>query len=131
MQELIQFLNENGPFFLATTDGDQPKIRPLGFVMDYDAKLSFCTNNQKDMYKQMKINPKVEMTCTDKKGKTLRITGTASFVTTPESQKKALEIMPGLGGMYSVDDGIFEIFSLENVTAYFYTMTGEKTVVTL
>ncbi|MEG0378806.1 MAG: pyridoxamine 5'-phosphate oxidase family protein [Eubacterium sp.] len=129
MQEIIEFLNENGPFFLATTDGDQPKIRPLGFVMDYNGKLCFCTNNQKEMYRQMKANPKVQLSCSNKTGVTLRITGDASFITTPEAQQKALDIMPGLSGMYSVGDGIFEVFSLKNASAYFCTMQGEKTVV--
>lgn len=48
------------------------------------------------------------------------------FVTSPESQAKALEVMPALGKIYSVGDGIFEIFCLEDVKAYFSDMLGKK-----
>ena len=64
MNEVIEFLNDCGVFFLATVDGDQPKVRPYGFVMDYDGKLCLCTNNKKPSYAQMKANPAVEISAT-------------------------------------------------------------------
>jgi uncharacterized pyridoxamine 5'-phosphate oxidase family protein len=125
MNEVIEFLNDCGVFFLATVDGDQPKVRPYGFVMDYDGKLCLCTNNKKPSYAQMKANPAVEISAT-KDGKWVRLQGNAVFCTTPESQAKALEAMPGLARMYAVGDGLFEIFAIENGVADFCSMAGDN-----
>jgi uncharacterized pyridoxamine 5'-phosphate oxidase family protein len=126
MQEIIQFLLDNKVFFLATADGDQPRLRPMGFAMEYQGKLCLCTNNKKDMFKQMKANPKVEISSTAPDGKTLRITGSVGFLSDKASREKALEVMPGLKHMYSADDGLFEIFYIEKALAVFSTMQGER-----
>jgi uncharacterized pyridoxamine 5'-phosphate oxidase family protein len=126
MQEIIKFLQDNRVFFLATAEGDQPRLRPMGFVMDYQGKLCLGTNNQKDMYKQMKANPKVEISAAAPDGQTLRITGLAGFLPGRDAREKALEAMPVLKQMYSADDGLFEIFYIEKALAVFSTMRGEK-----
>ena len=59
MKEVLDFLNKVGVYYLATEEGDQPRVRPLGFVMEWQGKLTFCTGNKKNMYKQMVNNPKV------------------------------------------------------------------------
>ena len=64
MQEILRFLKDNAPFYLATVDGDKPKVRPFGFVMEHENKLWFCTNNQKNVYKQMQANPYIEISAT-------------------------------------------------------------------
>jgi uncharacterized pyridoxamine 5'-phosphate oxidase family protein len=58
MNEVLQFLEDNPVFYIATVDGDTPKVRPFGFVMEYDGKLCFCTSNQKNVYRQLKGCPK-------------------------------------------------------------------------
>ncbi|MBQ3655030.1 MAG: pyridoxamine 5'-phosphate oxidase family protein [Synergistaceae bacterium] len=126
MKEVLEFLSKAGVFFLATADGDQPRVRPLGFVMDCGGKLAFCTGNNKPMCKQLAANPKVEISAVDDKCNTLRITGTVKFATTPETQKKALEVMPSLSKIYSVGDGKFEIFYLDEGKAVCSTMSGES-----
>ena len=128
MQEIIKFLGDSRIFYLATSDGSQPHVRPMGFVMEYNGKLCFCTGNPKDMYKQMKANPKVEF-CAVVGTDTLRITGSVEFITTPEAKRKALDAMPELKNLYSVDDGVFEIFALSEGIAVFVTMQGEKKAV--
>lgn len=130
MNEVIEFLNDSGTFFLGTVDGDKPKVRPFGFVMDYEGKLCICTNNQKPVFKQIKANPAVEI-CASKNGKWIRLYGNAVVCTTEAAQKRALEIMPGLSHMYSVGDGLFEIIAIENGVADFCSMTGEGHQVTL
>ena len=130
MKELIELLNKIGTFYLATTDGDQPHVRPLGFVMDYEGQLAFCTGNFKDMYRQMVANPKIEISGYDGEY-ILRLTGTAKFITTEDAQKKAIETMPILGTMYAAGDGKFEIFALENGTATCSTMSGESKQLTI
>lgn len=130
MEQVLNFLKEARVFYLATADGDQPRVRPLGFVMDWDGKLTFCTSNEKNMYKQLTANSKVEIGTFNGK-ETLRICGTAAVITSPETQKKALEVMPDLGKMYSVGDGKFEIFCLENAKATFSDMIGNSRDVAL
>lgn len=131
MKEVLDFLKANKVFYLATTSGDQPHVRPMGFVMEYDGKLTFCTSNPKDMCKQLVANPNVEICCVAANYDTLRICGKAVFCTTEETQRKALDVMPALGKMYAVGDGKFEIFYLDNAQAVRQTMTGEKQVLTV
>jgi len=126
MEKVLNFLKDAGVFYLATDDGGQARVRPMGFVMIYEGKLAFCTNNTKPMWKQMKANQKIEVCAVSKDMKTLRVTGTVGFITSPASQKKALETEPMLGGMYSAGDGIFEIFNLKEGTAVFSDMTGNR-----
>lgn len=125
MKEVLDFLNKAGVYFLATTDGDQPHVRPIGFVMDCGGKLAFCTGNTKAMCKQLAANPKVEIACYDGAGNTLRICGKAVFATSPETQQKALEVMPTLANMYSVGDGVFEIYYLDEAKAVCCNMSGD------
>jgi len=131
MKEVLDFLKGNKVFYLATTNGDQPHVRPMGFVMEYDKKLTFSTSNQKDMYKQLTANPNVEICCIAANYNTLRICGKAVFCTTEETQRKALEVMPALSKMYAVGDGKFEIFYLDNAQAVCQTMSGEKKILTV
>jgi len=126
MEEVLKFLKDAKTFFLATVEKDQPRVRPMGFVMIYEGKLSFSTNNKKEMYKQMKANPKIEICASTPDGKWLRICGNAAFNPNKAAKEKALETMPVLKNMYSPDDGIFEIFHFENALAVFSDMQGGK-----
>jgi uncharacterized pyridoxamine 5'-phosphate oxidase family protein len=126
MEEVIQFLQKAQVFYLATVEESQPRVRPMGFVMNYEGKLSFCTNNKKDMFKQIQANPKIEICASTPEGKWLRICGTVAFNPARAAKEKALEIMPPLKSMYSVDDGIFEIFHFEKAAAVFSDMQGGK-----
>jgi len=131
MNEVLQFLKDNPTFYLATTDGDTPKVRPFGFVMDYEGKLCFCTNNQKDVYKQLKANPKFEISTTSQTGEWLRLKGKAVFITSRESKKAALDAAPSLRKIYSEDDDIYEIFYADDAEATFYKMGGTPRTVKL
>lgn len=131
MKEVLDFLTRNKVFYLATTAGERPHVRPMGFVMEYDGKLAFCTSNQKDMFKQLTTNPNMEICCVDANLDTLRICGKAVFCTTEATQQKALEVMPVLSNMYAVGDGKFEIFYLDNAQAVCQTMSGEKRVLAI
>lgn len=128
MKEVLDFLQASKVFYLATASGDQPHVRPMGFVMEHDGKLAFCTSNRKEMYKQLAANPNIEICCLDADYNTLRLCGKAMFCTTEETQRKALEAMPSLGRLYAVGDGKFEIFRLDDAQAVCQTMSGEKKV---
>ncbi len=124
MQQVLDFLRKAGVFYLATADGDQPHVRPMGFAMDCGGKLTLCTGNKKPMCRQLAANPKVEICAYDGKGNTLRICGKAVFATSEETQRKALEFMPSLQNIYSVGDGVFEIFYIDEVKAVYSGMDG-------
>lgn len=130
MDEVLKFLEDNAPFYLATVDGDRPKVRPFGFVMNHEGKLWFCTNNRKEVYRQLQANPCLEISATSPDKTWIRLRGKARFQTTPVVKAKALELRPGLKKIYSVDDHIFELFYIEEGEAVFNKLTGEpiKTV---
>jgi len=81
MSKIGEFLKEAGVFFLATNDGDQPKLRPLGAFLDKDGKVIFGVGDFKDVYKQLLANPKCEIAACKKDGHWLRYTGKAVFET--------------------------------------------------
>ena len=56
MNKALEFLQESGIFYLATTEGDQPRVRPFGAVFEYEGKLYIVTNNTKKCFKQMLEN---------------------------------------------------------------------------
>ncbi|MDR2445403.1 MAG: pyridoxamine 5'-phosphate oxidase family protein [Spirochaetaceae bacterium] len=130
MKEILDFIAGCKLFFLATAEGDQPRVRPIGVAFDYKGKLSFCTNNKKKMFAQMKANRKVEI-CAADGDKWVRISGTVGFNPERAAKEKALEAAPMLKTMYKADDGIFEIFYFENAVAVFEDMRGNKKELTL
>ena len=78
MSKVNDYLTEAGTYFLATTDGDQPKIRPLGLHFEMDGKTLFGLGDFKEVYRQMKANPKVEIVALKPDRRHwLRYTGTA------------------------------------------------------
>jgi len=131
MNEVLTFLQDCGTFFVSTVEGNLPKVRPFGFVMEHNGKLCFATSNQKPIYAQLKANPNTEICATTKDARWMRLSGKAVFCTTKEAKAKALELLPMLKHMYSVDDEIFEIFYLDNASANFCSMSGETKTVTL
>jgi uncharacterized pyridoxamine 5'-phosphate oxidase family protein len=131
MNEVLAFLKENPIFYIATVDGDLPKVRPFGFVMELEGKLYFGTNNQKNVYKQLKANPHFEISTTSKTGEWIRLKGEAVFNTNRKTKQAALDAMPTLSRMYSVDDSIFEVFYIEKAEATFCDMKGGSRTVKL
>lgn len=129
MQEVLNFLKENPTFFIATNDGDQPRVRPFGAFMEMDGKLYLVTGNPKDVYKQMKANPKVEICGMNAKSDWMRIAAEVVFDTRKETQEKMLAENANLAGLYTVGDGIMEVFYLKNATATFCSFTDEPKVV--
>ncbi|MBQ7560495.1 MAG: pyridoxamine 5'-phosphate oxidase family protein [Synergistaceae bacterium] len=126
MKEVLEFLQKSKVFFLATSENNVPHVRPMGFIMECGGKLAFMTDNTMALCKQLAANPKVEITAIDENMNTLRISGTVKFATTPETQKKVLEVMPALAKSYSVGDGKLEVFYLDEGCATCSTMAGEK-----
>lgn len=126
MSRINDFLTEAGVFFLATVEGDQPKCRPLGAHMEMDGKLLFGVGDFKEVYKQLKANPKAEIVACKKDGHWLRYTGTAVFETDPKYAAASLDAMPQLKSIYNKETGHqLMMFHLENATALEISIMGE------
>jgi uncharacterized pyridoxamine 5'-phosphate oxidase family protein len=124
MREVLKFLQANKVFHLATMDNGQPRVRPMGVALEYNGKITFCTGNFKKMYKQLKANPKIEISCCAPDSKYIRITGNIAFVTSDEARNKCYEFMPDLKKIFP-DPSAFEIFSLMDGDVVYSDLTGK------
>lgn len=122
MEKALKFLKDCGVFYLATNDGDQPRVRPFGAVCGFEGKLYIITNNQKKVFDQMQKNQKVEISGMAG-GKWIRLSGEAVRDTRREAKVAMLEANPSLGGMYNEDDGIMEVLYLKNAEASICSFT--------
>ena len=128
MEEVKNFIKECGAYFLATVDGDQPRVRPFGTLLLNDGKLYIQTGKVKDVSKQIHANPKVEL-CAFKDGRWLRLSGKLVEDDRIEAKQSMLDAYPSLQGMYKADDGNTEVFYFEDATAVFSSFTSEPEVV--
>ncbi len=126
MSKINDFLTEAGIFFLATVDGDQPKLRPLGAHFEMDGRILFGVGDFKDVYKQLSANPKTEIVACKPDGHWLRYTGRAVFETDPRYEAAALEAMPNLKRIYNEQTGHrMMMFHLEDASAVQIAVMGE------
>lgn len=117
MSKAVEFLHSAGVFYLATCEGDQPRVRPFGAAIDYDGRVYFCTNNRKPVFAQLVANPRVELCACKPDGAWIRITGQAVVDPNDDVRRAMLQAMPGLQRMYQVGDGLFEVFYLQDAKA--------------
>ena len=129
MKRVEQFLKEAGTYYLATTDGDQPRVRPFGTIHIFEDKLYLQTGKVKDVSKQIHANPKVEI-CAFKDGEWLRVSGELVEDDRREARQSMLDAYPELQKMYSADDGNTEVFYLKNAKAVFSSFTKAPETVT-
>ena len=126
MSKINDYLTETGVFFLATVDGDQPRLRPLGMHMEMDGKVLFGVGDFKDVYRQMVANPKVEIVACKPDGHWMRYTGRAVFETDPKYAEAALDAMPDLKNIYNEETGNkMMVFHLEDAKAVDIAVMGE------
>lgn len=122
MNEVYEFLKKCGTYYLATVDGDQPRVRPFGTIDIFDGALYIQTGKVKDVSKQMKANPKVEI-CGMADGKWLRLAAEAEADERVEAQEHMLAAYPQLQAMYKPGDGNTEVFRLKHVKAQLCSFT--------
>ena len=123
MQRVEKFLKEAGTYYLATVEGDQPRVRPFGTVNIFDGKLYIQTGKVKEVSKQIHANPKVEI-CAFKDGAWLRVAGELVEDDRREAKQSMLDAYPSLQGMYSADDGNTEVFYFKSAKATFSSFMG-------
>lgn len=122
MEEVWKFLKECGTYYLATMDGEQPRVRPFGTAEIFEGKLYIQTGNKKEVYQQIMKNPYVEI-CACNGGKWLRLSGKLIRDDRLEARKDMLDKNPMLRGMYNELDGNTEVLYFENAIATFYSFT--------
>ena len=124
IQKVYDFLNDAETYYLATVDGDQPRVRPFGTVLLSDGKIYIQTGKSKDVSKQLAANPKAEI-CAFKNGEWIRVAGELVNDDSRDVKVAMLEKMPQLSGMYSADDDNMQMFCLKNAKAVFCSFTSE------
>ena len=124
MKEVYDYIKKCGTFFIATTEGDQPRVRPFGVVNIFEDKLYVQTGKVKNVSKQIQINPKVEI-CSVYEGTWLRVEGKLVRDDRREAKESMLEANPELKSMYSADDDNTEVLYFENAKATFYSFTDK------
>jgi uncharacterized pyridoxamine 5'-phosphate oxidase family protein len=128
MQEVYEFLKSAETYYLATVEGDQPRVRPFGTIDIFEGKLYIQTGKVKDVSKQIQANPKVEI-CAFQDGKWLRVAGTLVRDDRVEAKEHMLAAYPSLQRMYSATDDNTEVLYFKDATATFSSFTeAPKTV---
>ncbi len=126
IQDCIRFANENPICYLATTEGDQPRVRGMGIWFADNTGFYFQTSNAKDIPHQLLKNPNAEVCFYQQKGVTgtmLRISGRAEFVHDREFKEKAVEDRPFLKSMgFSADAPELILFKIAHGEALVWTM---------
>ena len=130
MKRVEKFLKDAGTYYLATMDGDQPRVRPFGTIHIFEDKLYIQTGKVKDVSKQIHANPKVEI-CAFLNGEWVRVAGTLVEDDRTEARASMLDAYPDLKSMYAVDDGNTEVFYFKDATATFSSFTKEPETVKL
>lgn len=123
MEEVYQFLKACGTYYLATMDGEQPRVRPFGTIDCYNGQLTIQTGRKKEVAQQMLKHPQIEL-CAFGNGQWLRLAAKAVEVEALEAQEQMLAAYPDLRALYALGDGNTMIFALTDVTATFSSFTA-------
>ena len=128
MDKVLKFLKDAETYYLATVEGDQPRVRPFGTVHVFEGKLYIQTGKVKDVSKQLHQNPKAEI-CAFKNGEWLRVSGKLIEDNRNEARQSMLDAYPSLQKLYKADDGNTEVFYFENATAIFSSFIHEPEII--
>ena len=122
MDEVLQFLKDAGTYYLATVEGDQPRVRPFGTAHIFEGRLYIQTGKCKPVSRQLAANPKAEI-CAFHGGRWLRLAGELVEDDRREARQSMLDAYPSLQQMYSADDGNTQVLYFRNATAVFSSFT--------
>ena len=122
MERTCKFLKDAGVYYLATVEGDQPRVRPFGTAHIFDGKLYIQTGKKKPVSEQIAKNPKFEI-CAFKNGEWLRLSGELVEDDRVEARKSMLDAYPELRAMYDENDGNTQVFYVRDGAAVFSSFT--------
>lgn len=127
MEKVCEFLKDAGTYYLATVEGDQPRVRPFGTAHIFEGKLYIQTGKKKPVSQQLAANPKCEI-CAFKNGKWLRVAGELVEDDRVEARKSMLDDYTSLRAMYDENDGNTQVLYLKNAVATFSSFTADPEV---
>ena len=123
MERVCKFLKDAGTYYLATVEGDQPRVRPFGTAHIFEGRLYIQTGKVKPVSRQLMANPKAEI-CAFHNGTWVRIAGELVEDDRVEARKSMLDAYPSLRKMYDENDGNTQVFYFKNATATFSSFTS-------
>jgi len=129
MQRVCEFLKKAGTYYLATVEGDQPRVRPFGTAHIFEGRLYIQTGKVKPVSRQLGENPKAEI-CAFHGGVWVRIAGELVEDDRVEAKRSMLEAYPNLRRMYDENDGNTQVLYFKNATATFSSFTAAPETVT-
>lgn len=124
IEKVTQFLKEAQTYYLATVEGNQPRVRPFGTAHIFEGKLYIQTGKVKNVSRQLLANPKAEI-CAFKGGEWIRIAGELVEDDRMEARQSLLDAYPSLQNMYAADDGNTQVFYFKNAKATVSAFTHE------
>ena len=128
MLRVYDFLKKAEIYYLATVEGDQPRVRPFGTVNEFEGKLYIQTGKVKPTSTQLAANPKAEI-CAFKDGAWIRVACELVEDDRFEARKSMLDAYPGLRNMYDENDGNTQVFYMQNATATISSFGGAPVVI--
>ena len=128
MKEVYEFLKDAKTYYLATVDGNIPRVRPFGTIDLFEDKLYIQTGKLKDVYKQIEKNNNVEI-CAFNNGKWIRINGKLKVDDRIEAKRHMLDNYPELRGMYSELDDNTVVLYFESFKAVISSFTEAPKVI--
>ena len=128
MKRVYEFLKKAEVYYLATVEGDQPRVRPFGTVNEFEGKLYIQTGKVKPTSKQLAANPKAEI-CAFCDGAWIRVACELVEDDRFEARKSMLDAYPNLRHMYDENDGNTQVFYMKNATATISSFGGAPVVV--
>lgn len=128
MQQIYDFLKSCGTYFIATVEGDQPRVRPFGTINIFEDKLYVQSGHIKPFAKQVEANPKTEI-CAFNGNEWIRISATLAEDTRIEPKKAMLDAYPNLRSMYDENDANTAVYYLKDGVATISSFTKEPVVV--
>ncbi|MBR2698232.1 MAG: pyridoxamine 5'-phosphate oxidase family protein [Clostridia bacterium] len=123
MERVCQFLDEAKAYYLATVEGDQPRVRPFGTALVYEGRLYIQTGKAKSVSRQIAANPKAEI-CAFQGGQWLRVAGELVNDDRREPKVAMLDKYPTLKAMYSPDDDNTQVLYFKDAVATFASFTA-------
>jgi uncharacterized pyridoxamine 5'-phosphate oxidase family protein len=130
-EKVVKFLQDAKVFYIATIDGNQPRVRPFGAALNINGRLSLCTGARKNVARQIKANPNVEISAMLPDGRYIRVAGSLENNSTAENRLKFFNYMPHLAELYKGKENEFVVLSFSGATATIADMSGNSETVEL
>lgn len=130
MEQVCQLLKQAGVWFLATTDGDRPRVRPFSPIHIFEGKLYFMTAHHKPVSKQMAVNPRIEICAMLGESRWIRVAAQAVNDDRRAAKEAFLQAYPDLAEEHPLDDPDTQVLYLKDAVAAIESFGAEKQVIT-